>query len=71
MLFRSSFEFAGRVKNGWVRIGCKDFIKYLSALTDIRFSPAKKYVAKHDAKNQVLYVEVNGESELSRDTGEE
>lgn len=53
------YDFANRVKNGWVRIGCRDFIKYLSALTGIEFSPAKKYVARYDIKKQVLFVLVN------------
>ena len=26
------YTFASRVKNGWVRIGCRDFVKYLQAL---------------------------------------
>ena len=34
------YKFYGRMKNGWVRIGCKDFVKYLSSLTGLKFSPA-------------------------------
>ena len=55
------FDFANRVKSGWVRIGCRDFIKYLSALTGIDFYPARKYIAKYDSVDQVLYVLVNGD----------
>ncbi len=50
------YDFAKKIKNGWVRIGCRDFVKYLSALTGIEFSPAKKYVAKYDSNEQVLYI---------------
>ena len=35
-----AYKFYSRMKNGWVRIGCKDFIKYLSTLTGLQFSPA-------------------------------
>lgn len=57
------YEFANRAKNGWVRIGCRDFIKYLSALTEIEFSPAKKYIAQFDTSDRVLYVLINNISE--------
>ena len=33
------YKFYSRMKNGWVRIGCKDFVKYLSSLTGLKFSP--------------------------------
>jgi hypothetical protein len=58
-----SYEFAGRIKNGWVRIGCKDFIKYLESLTDMSFSPSKKYVTRFNDMESILLVFVNGESE--------
>jgi hypothetical protein len=62
------YVFANRVKNGWVRIGCRDFIKYLSALTGIEFSPAKKYVARYDIKEQVLFVLVSEHAENDGDS---
>ena len=31
------FDFAPRVKNEWVRIGAKDFVKYLAKITKIDF----------------------------------
>jgi hypothetical protein len=58
------YDFAKRVKNGWVRIGCRDFIKYLSALTGISFSPAKKYVARFDAEGQILYVKISKDTDI-------
>ena len=46
------------MKNGWVRIGCKDFVKYLSTLTGLKFSPAIRYVAKFDTEDRILYISV-------------
>ncbi len=56
-----TYSFASRVNNGWVRIGCRDFIKYLSSISGIDFSPAKRYLAKLDSEDNVLYIEVNSE----------
>ena len=53
-----SYKFYSRMKNGWVRIGCKEFIKYLSSLTGLEFSPAIRYVAKHDEQEEILYISV-------------
>lgn len=52
------YKFYSRIKNGWVRIGCKDFVKYLSSLTGLQFSPAIRYVAKFDAEEKILYISV-------------
>lgn len=46
------------MKNGWVRIGCKEFIKYLSSLTGLEFSPAIRYIAKYDEQEEILYISV-------------
>lgn len=51
-----AFDFHDRIKNGWVRIGCKDFIRNLSVLTGKSFSPAVRYVAKYDAEDKVLFI---------------
>lgn len=53
-----SYKFYSRMKNGWVRIGCKEFIKYLSSLTGLEFSPAIRYVAKYDEQEEILYISV-------------
>lgn len=60
-----SYEFAGRIRNNWIRIGCKDFVKYLSSITNLNFSPAKKYLAEYDKEDEVLFITVdsNGEEE--------
>jgi hypothetical protein len=54
------YEFASRINKGWIRIGCKDFIKYLQAISGIEFSPSKRYVATYDAKSRVLLIAVRG-----------
>ena len=62
-----SYKFYNRMKNGWVRIGCKDFVKYLSTLTGLQFSPAIRYVAKYDAGEQILYISVRDTLQSQRD----
>lgn len=57
------YEFASRVKNGWIRIGCKDFIKYLQSITGIDFTTSKKYVAQYDSETRILTVEVLSKTE--------
>lgn len=52
------YEFASRIKNGWIRIGCKDFIKYLQSLAKLDFTTSKKYIAKYDAEEETLTVEI-------------
>lgn len=52
------YKFYSRIKNGWIRIGCKDFIKYLSSLSGVSFAPAKRYIAKFDTDEQILYISV-------------
>ena len=56
-----SYEFSGRIKNGWIRIGCKEFIRYLQKLSGIDFSQAKKYVATFDGATETLVVELKDE----------
>jgi hypothetical protein len=52
------YDFSSRIKNGWIRIGCKEFIKYLQKLSGIDFSLAKKYVATYDNATSTLIVEM-------------
>ena len=52
------YKFYSRMKNGWVRIGCKDFIKHLSFLTGLDFVPAKRYVAQFDPDDKILFISV-------------
>ena len=57
------YKFANRIKNGWVRLGCKGFVTYLQSITEIDFSSAKRYIAKYDAENRVLVVRVKAEDQ--------
>ena len=57
------YDFSEKVKNGSIRLGCRDFIKYLSGLTGIDFTKAKRYVASFDAGDGVLAVHVKEESD--------
>ena len=67
------YEFSSRIRNGWIRIGCRDFVKYLQTLTNIDFSTSKRYVGIFDAESSILIVYVKGEAESSVDaeSGEE
>lgn len=60
-----TYEFANRIRNNWIRIGCKDFVKYLSSISKLNFSPAKKYLAEYDKEEAILFIIVdsNGEEE--------
>lgn len=57
-----SYEFAKKERSGWIRIGCKDFIKHLSLLTGISYKKAVKYIAKYDETAGILYVNVSSEN---------
>lgn len=54
----TAYPFAERVKNGWTRIGCRDFIKYLQSVSGVDFSTARRYIAKYDATEKLLIVYV-------------
>ena len=56
-----AYRFYSRNNNGWVRIGCKDFLKYLSAISGMKFSPAMKFIARMDHEQQILYITINSE----------
>lgn len=53
-----SYRLRDRIQNGWVRIGCKNFIKCLSSLTELQFNSAIRYVAKFDSEEKILYISV-------------
>jgi len=52
------YEFASRVKQGWIRIGCKDFINYLTTLAKFDFSKATKFTAEFDKDTNMLLVDI-------------
>ena len=55
-----SYDFASRIKNDWVRIGAKDFMKYLSRISGIDFlTKAKQFIAEFDEETQTLVVVID------------
>ena len=58
-----SYKFYSRLNHGWIRIGCKDFVKYLSSISGISFSPAKKYLANFDDNKKILYITLDSGKE--------
>ena len=54
------YDFAPRVKNDWVRIGCKDFIKHLAIETGISFDKkAVQFMASYDTDLKMLIIKVD------------
>jgi hypothetical protein len=62
-----AYLFDSRIKNGWIRIGCKEFVKYLASISGISFSPAVRYIAKFDKDEAILYITI---TEQDDDKGE-
>lgn len=52
------FPFAKRERQGTVRIGQKDFIKYITNRTSIDFSTSKKYFGNWDENEQLLTIDL-------------
>jgi hypothetical protein len=53
------YEFARRVKDGWIRIGCAEFIKYLQKISNLDFtSKAIKYTPIFDERDNTMVVEL-------------
>lgn len=57
-----SYDFASRVKNDWIRIGAKDFMKHLSRTSGIDFlEKSKQFIADYDSETQTLVIVVDEE----------
>ena len=57
-----SYDFASRVKNDWIRIGAKDFMKHLARISGIDFlEKSKQFVADFDSETQTLVIVVDEE----------
>lgn len=55
-----SYEFARRIKNDWIRVGAKDFMKYLAKASGIDFlSKSKQFIAEYDPEIETLIVVVD------------
>lgn len=63
----SHYRFSDRIRQGWIRIGCRDFVNYLGELIGIDYSKAHKYVAIYDRTNSYLMVNLRqgGDEEYS------
>jgi len=54
------YEFAARVRNDWVRIGCKDFIKHLALETGLNFDKkAAQFLVSYDSESGILIIQVD------------
>lgn len=54
------FHFASRVRNEWVRIGAKDFMKFLARDTNVNFlTKARQFIPEYDQGSQTLIVLVD------------
>ena len=50
----------GDDKNDWIRIGAKDFVKYLAKVSGIDFlTKAKQFIAEYDPETETLVVVVD------------
>ena len=54
------YGFSTRIRNDWVRIGAKDFVRYLNAVTKIDFiSKAKQFIPEYDQDTKTLVIVVD------------
>ena len=60
---KNVYSFKERIKNNWVRIGCKDFVKYLEKLSGLSFAKAIRYIADFDSENLLLIIKVTEEGD--------
>lgn len=60
---KNVYPFKERIKNNWVRIGCKDFVKYLEKLSGRSFAKAVRYIADYDSENRLLIIKVTEEGD--------
>lgn len=61
--YKNTYPFKERIKNNWVRIGCKDFIKYLEKKSGMCFSDAKRFDAEYDSEERILCIYVREDLE--------
>lgn len=63
------YAFEGRQKDGWVRISCRDFMRYLSTKSGIDFSKARQFIPDYD-ENQKLLIVIVDEQHMKPKTGD-
>ena len=64
------YAFEGRQKDGWVRISCRDFMRYLSVKSGIDFSKAKQFIPEYDEEQKLLIVVVDEQHMKKNKTAE-
>lgn len=55
------YDFASRKKDGWVRISCRDFMRYLSQRNNMDFTKAKQFIPEFDSETQMLIIHIDEE----------
>ena len=56
------FGFANRVRNDWVRIGAKDFVRHLAMVSGIDFiTKAKQFIPQYDGPTNTLIIVVDAD----------
>lgn len=55
------YEFESREKDGWVRISCRDFMRYLSQRNNMDFTKAKQFIPEFDSESEMLIIHVDDE----------
>lgn len=53
------YEFESREKDGWVRISCRDFMRYLSQRNNMDFTKAKQFIPEFDSESEMLIIHVD------------
>lgn len=54
-----AFTFIERERHGSVRIGNKDFVKYIGSKSGLDFSTSRKFIADWDGENEMIIVDLN------------
>lgn len=65
-----SYKFYSRLNNGWVRIGCRDFVKYLSNISGKKFSPAIRFIPQFDDESKIMFVTITKGEEVEEEKDE-
>jgi len=54
------FDFASRIRHEWVRIGAKDFVRYIAKVSGIDFlTKAKQFIPEYDPETNTLIIVVD------------
>lgn len=64
------YAFEGRQKDGWVRISCRDFMRYLSTKSGIDFSKARQFIPEYNEEQKILFFVVDEQHMKQAKVGE-